>query len=145
MLLLQKVLCEGNVSYYGVILSIYLSIHPSILPFNNYSLALSPFFPSPSWLPLCFEADNRYAHSRLLWCTVVTAFDHRILLSRSHFNEGLVAAAAGHVVSTQPQLLVPPGCLSCRQLPLHKYMPFPAEPQSEWQTNLGSRDLVLSV
>ena len=38
---------------------------------------------------------------------MVTAFDHRILLSRFHFNEGLVAAAAGHVVSTQPPAVGP--------------------------------------
>ena len=81
---------------------LYLSIHL----FFHSTIILLLSHPSPH-LPLCFEADNRSAHSRLLWCTVVTAFDHWVLPSRSHFNEKLVAAAAGHVVSTQPPAVGP--------------------------------------
>ena len=59
--------------------------------------------------------------------------------------KNLLLQLLGMLSAHSPQLLVPPGCLSCRQLPLHKSKPFPADPQSKWQINSGSRDLVLSM
>lgn len=76
------------------------------------------------------------------WLLQLTCGDC-VVPSRSLFNKGLVAAAAGHAVSIQPPAVSPLGLPQLQKTPLHKYILFPGAAHIHWFIDAWYRGLAI--